>query len=754
MRVSYFPDDRDRHQLLRVRALELHRSGQLQEAAAGYEKVLESWPDDAGVHGNLAGIRLTQGKRLEAIRHIYRACELGNWSDPVVGRNFAHIIRSVLEHLDRGRLAAQWRNYLDRNSATKGLPLTVSVLAPDTTPDLARQLGELAHQQLLPAEVLVGTHAGPIPAGLPFPVRKATLPAANSRYACINVLAQQAIGHWLLVLRAGDVLAPDHLSSLAEAMTALKGWGYCCNSAEIEPFVTAGYEVLRGDAITAGEAGLLVARTLHERIGGYDPDSPDPDVTYCLRLLWEAEPARVAIAKSCLAVVREIRPGQLKTVVASYLSKAMGEAASPNPFLPCAHNWGLSFYKFAMDQGWMLSLDAIRRMVSDMTSYLMAAESRLIQSKPGVNLVGPVLGEFGLGENMRAFARAANAGGIPTCIIDVEFGSARQGDAALLDRVGEKAVHPCSVFFFNPDLAHFYHQSLDNLVFGRPWAGFPHYKIGYWAWELDRFPPEWRYALDQVDEIWTLSGFVAKAIATVTDKPVIKIPTPIALTVQGGFDRAFFGLPADCFLFLYSFSFASYPARKNPEAAIKAFKRAFPNPRTRVGLVLKSTHGEGWPEALGSLRTCIGDDPRIILIDQFMNRDEVSGLQHACDAYVSLHRSEGLGLGMAEAMFLGKPVIATGYSGNLEFMTEDNSGLVRYTMAPVRSGEYYLCDAPGYFWAEPDIGHAAELMTRVFEDRAYRERIGARGRLDILSKHNHAMAAAAMRSRLVEIGVL
>lgn len=756
MRISHFSDDRDRHQLLRNRALELHRSGQLEAAAAGYEKVLESWADDAEAHSNLAGIRLLQGKRLDAVQHIYRACELGNWSDPIVGQNFAHIIRSVLEHLDRRRQALQWRNYLDRNSVTKGahLPLTVSVLVPYTTPDLSRQLDELAHQQLLPAEVLIGPHAGPISAGLPFPVRIVTIPAANSRYACINVLAQQAIGHWLLVLRAVDVLASDHLLCLADAMTSAEGWGYCCDSAEIEPFITAGYEILRGDANAAGQAGLLVARTLHQRIGGYDLGSPDPDVTYCLRLLWEAEPAKVAIAKSCLAMAREIRPGQLRTVVASYLNKAMGEASSPNPFLPCAHNWGLSFYKFLMAQGWLLSLDAVHRIVSDMTSYLVATENRLIQSKPGVNLVGPALGEFGLGENMRAFARAANAGGIPTCIIDVEFGSARQGDSALLNRVGEDAAHPCSVFFFNPDLAQFYRQPLDSLVFGRPQAGFPHYKIGYWAWELDRFPPEWRYALDQVDEIWTISGFVAKAIAAVTDKPVIKVPPPIALTMQNGFDRAFFELPANCFLFLYSFSFASYPARKNPEAAIRAFKRAFPNPHTRAGLVIKSIHGADWPEASGSLQACIGDDPRIILIDRFMNRDEVSSLLHACDAYISLHRSEGLGLGMAESMFLGKPVIGTGYSGNLEFMTEDNSGLVRYTMTPVRPGEYYLCDAPGYFWAEPDIEHAAELMNRVYEDRDYRERIAERGRQDVLSKHNHAVAAAAMRSRLAEIGVL
>ena len=715
--------------------------------------MLGAWPDDAGVHGNLAGIRLSQGRRLDALRHIYRACELGNWSDPVVGRNFMHIVRSVLAHLDRGRQAAQWRSYLGRCSASKDGPLTISVLMPDSTSDLGRRLGELASQRLQPAEVLIDERAGPIPAGLPFPVRKATLPAAGNRYDRINALAQQAVGHWLLVLPGKDGLASDHLSCLVDGMTSVEGWGYCCKSAEMESFISAGYAVLRGDASAAGEAGLLVARTLHERIGGYASQSSDPALAYCLRLLWEAEPARVAIANSCLAV-REIQPGQRRTVLAAYLNRTIEEPVSPNPFLPCARNWGLSFYRFVMDQGWMLSLDAIRAMVTDMTSYLMAAEGRKISPKPGVNLVGPALGEFGLGENMRAFAHAANAASVPNYVIDVEYGSARQGDTALLGHVGDEATHPCSIFFFNPDLAHLYRQPLDSLVFGMPRVDFSHYKIGYWAWELEKFPPEWCYALDRVDEIWTFSGFVAKAIAAVTDKPVIKIPTPINVTVQGGYDRAFFGLPADPFLFLCSFSFASYPARKNPEAAIRAFKHAFPNPHAPVALVLKSTHGADWPGALESLRVCIGNDPRIILMDCFMSRDEVSGLQHVCDACISLHRSEGLGLGMAESMFLGKPVIGTGYSGNLEFMTEENSGLVRYTMTPVRPGEYYLCNAPGYFWAEPDIEHAAELMNRVVEDRDFRELISERGRQDVLSKHNHAAAAAAMRSRLAQIGVL
>jgi glycosyltransferase involved in cell wall biosynthesis len=161
-----------------------------------------------------------------------------------------------------------------------------------------------------------------------------------------------------------------------------------------------------------------------------------------------------------------------------------------------------------------------------------------------------------------------------------------------------------------------------------------------------------------------------------TDKPVVKISTPIDVKLSRVYTRSEFGLPDDRFLFLFSFDFNSFAARKNPEATIRAFQRAFAPSRRDVGLVIKSINGRNKPEGMRTMRDLIGSDDRIAIVDEFFSRDEVSGLQSVVDAYVSLHRAEGLGLGLAESMYLGKPVIGTRYSGNLEFMDDANSCLV------------------------------------------------------------------------------
>jgi len=131
----------------------------------------------------------------------------------------------------------------------------------------------------------------------------------------------------------------------------------------------------------------------------------------------------------------------------------------------------------------------------------------------------------------------------------------------------------------------------------------------------------------------------------------------------------------------------------------------------------------------------------------------VWGLQSVCDAYVSLHRSEGLGLGLAECMMQGKPAIATRWSGNLDFMTSDNSALVDYALVPVGEGEYPMSN-PGDLWAEPDVEHAARLMRRMVDDRAWREGLAVRGRHDVRETLSPARTAERIRARLVEVGAL
>ena len=178
------------------------------------------------------------------------------------------------------------------------------------------------------------------------------------------------------------------------------------------------------------------------------------------------------------------------------------------------------------------------------------------------------------------------------------------------------------------------------------------------------------------------TDFVADAVRRSTSKPVHKIPPPIDVTLSRPYQRSEFGLPADVYMFLFSFDFNSFAKRKNPEGAIAAFRQAFDLARRDGALVVKTINGTIRPEKLSEMHDLVGGDARIILVDEFFSREQVFGLQSVVDAFVSLHRSEGFGLGLAESMYLGKPVIGTAHSGNLEFIDRDNSCLGKTARGP------------------------------------------------------------------------
>jgi glycosyltransferase involved in cell wall biosynthesis len=185
-------------------------------------------------------------------------------------------------------------------------------------------------------------------------------------------------------------------------------------------------------------------------------------------------------------------------------------------------------------------------------------------------------------------------------------------------------------------------------------------------------------------------------------------------------ERAAFGLPEKEFLLLVMFDMNSSQARKNPAAAIKAFRSAFPKPQG-VKLVVKIHHSEGNPEDFLALQASLEDSPDIILINRTLSHNELRALQNLCDCYVSLHRSEGFGMGLAECMYLGKPVISTNWSGNLEFMDSGNACMVDFRL--VELGETYGPYKRGQQWADPDPEHAAFWMKKIVEDSPFRERI-------------------------------
>jgi glycosyltransferase involved in cell wall biosynthesis len=196
---------------------------------------------------------------------------------------------------------------------------------------------------------------------------------------------------------------------------------------------------------------------------------------------------------------------------------------------------------------------------------------------------------------------------------------------------------------------------------------------------------------------------------------------------------------------LFTFDFHSVFQRKNPLAVIEAFKSAF-RPAEGPHLVLKSINGVNRSKQLARLKEATDERTDIHIFDGYITPDEQHGLIAACDAYVSLHRAEGFGLTMAEAMAFGKPVIATGYSGNLEFMDTGNSHLVPYELATIPAG----CDPypEGGEWAEPDVDAAAALMRQVYDHPADARLLGQRARADIERLHCPQARAAFLAARL------
>jgi glycosyltransferase involved in cell wall biosynthesis len=367
----------------------------------------------------------------------------------------------------------------------------------------------------------------------------------------------------------------------------------------------------------------------------------------------------------------------------------------------------------------------------------------------GVGLYGLLKAELGIGEAARRMAQALRAVNHPVSAHAIALPELFE------DRIAFDTA-PSAVSRFDTVLIHLNPDTLIYLLDnGRiPLEGLiGRRRIGYWAWELPMFPPRWCAGFEKVDEIWTLSHFTADVIARATDKPVRMVPLAVpALDIPRDEARADFSLPLDATVFLTTFDFNSTPARKNPLGVVRAFLDAFPAARSRSAplLVLKYHGRTNRAAEYQEMLEHAAADPRLILIDEIFTEARLRRLQAACDVYVSLHRSEGFGLNIAECMGAGKIAIATDFSGNCDFMTAENSLLVPYTVRRLRGGEYYQGD--GQWWAEPDHAAAVEAMRRAASGSAEMRMLGARAREHIKRHYAYettgAIAVAALRGTL------
>jgi predicted O-linked N-acetylglucosamine transferase (SPINDLY family)/glycosyltransferase involved in cell wall biosynthesis len=355
----------------------------------------------------------------------------------------------------------------------------------------------------------------------------------------------------------------------------------------------------------------------------------------------------------------------------------------------------------------------------------------------GMNIAGYINGEFGIGEGVRANIRAAEAAGIPFAINNFTRSPHRKQDTTY-QNFSQDNPHPVNLIQVNADEVATFIKHTGSSYFESK------YNIGFWAWELPVFPPEWQPAFNHFQEIWTYSNYCAEAISAVSPIPVIKIMPSIALPAPS-LNREALNLPKDKFIFLFVFDFSSRIERKNTLATIQAFKQAFGEDDS-VLLIVKSSNANKFPEAQASLNSAIKNNSNIKHLDGYLSKAKINGLLYNCDCYVSLHRCEGFGLTMAEAMFYGKPVIATGYSSNTEFMNVGNSYLVKYKLIPIEKdcGPY----KQGNFWAEADVEHAADLMRYVFNNYREAQPIGAIAAEQIKNLLNPQATGNKIRKRL------
>ena len=360
-----------------------------------------------------------------------------------------------------------------------------------------------------------------------------------------------------------------------------------------------------------------------------------------------------------------------------------------------------------------------------------------------LTLIGHPYASIGMGEQLRSHARALASVHVRPGVLDI-FRYASRLDAAhraLIEPLEQRRpAVGLRVFHVNGD-------EIDRVLAafaamgGRLDAGR---NIIVPAWELPRYPAEWAQKLSRFDEVWAISRFVQEGLAAagVASHLVGQSiePQPMAAFLP----RRWFGIRESAFVLLHLLDLSSFASRKNPEAALNLLDRlAAARPYADLQLVLKVKNGEAGAAEWAGARARAAN---LVLLSEPLDSHGVRSLIRACDCFVSLHRAEGFGRGLGEAMAEGRLALGTGFSGNLDFMTPQNSLLVRHKPVRVRRGAYP--HAAGQSWAEPDVAHAADILGPWLDDPARGRVLAERGRLEVLRSHGDRAVGLRLLARL------
>ncbi|MCR5877546.1 glycosyltransferase family 4 protein [Phenylobacterium sp. J367] len=472
-------------------------------------------------------------------------------------------------------------------------------------------------------------------------------------------------------------------------------------------------------------------------------------------------------------------PGSRLTALQDFLFEGAAEGRDPHPLFYLRHYVGqceavartgenpLSHY---LREGWRAGLDphpdfaggaylnrtpgAAEAGIAPLLHHVTQGAARVRHSPAppvgaappadrAVTLVGYPFSPTGMGEHLRVTLRSLQAAGVGVRIVDVARTAVIADPAwAPLRALVAEDLGPLNVFCVNADEIG---RVVDRLGRGAFEAAL---NVVYPAWELARYPAAYARALAPFDEIWAPSAFVRDAIAGAVDRPVQVIPLAVQPEPEPGLGRAHFGIPEDAFAVLFFFDFASHAARKNPEGVLAAVERlAARRPEARLLAVVKvrgTPASRSERDAFQARIAALGERARLLEGD--FSDAEIRGLVGACDAFVSLHRSEGFGRGPAEAMALGRPAIATGYSGTVDFMPEGVGLKVDFTLVPVPPGAYP--HGEGQVWAEPSAEHASRLIESLIDDPEAARALAERSRAHIRETLSYAAVGRRLAARV------
>ena len=379
-----------------------------------------------------------------------------------------------------------------------------------------------------------------------------------------------------------------------------------------------------------------------------------------------------------------------------------------------------------------MSLSPIRRILGRALHAFQNDRRSSSFSLPNVTLIGNPYEAIGRSEHIRTIWRALNAVNVRAGLYDVYE---KVPEPAVLKEFGPAQISKVGggirIFSLNGEEIQASLKSIDARQHGFFRQG---YNVVAPVWELPRYPNDWARQLDRFNEIWVPTAFVEAAIRKAVSIPVYRLPNACEPHIVSDLKRSFFKIPEAAFTVLYFFDLRSRIARKNPWATIETFRRlTVARPAANVHLVLKLNYSSIDRNVVSDIlkRIALFRD-KVTIIDATLTNNETKNLIRCCDCFLSLHRSEGFGRGPAEAMFLGKPVIATGWSGNMDYMNSENSFPVNYTLRRVMEGEYPQYD--DQVWADADVSEASEILIRIVDNPSIGQAVGERAR-DYMRQH-------------------